>query len=140
MSQENVETIRRMYDAWLNADTETVYETFDAELRVNPDPEASWVGVDEVYVGHEGMARYMRSVYEAFDEYRPEVEEILDLGDDRVLTLAIEHGRGRGSGAEVQHNKTAHLWTLRDGKATQLDLYLDRARALEDVGLAGDPG
>jgi ketosteroid isomerase-like protein len=87
------------------------------------------------YRGHEGITRYMQSVYEAFEDYRPEVEQIVDLGDERVLTLAIEHGRGRGSGAEVQANKTAHLWTLRNGKATQLDLYLDRARALEAVGL-----
>jgi ketosteroid isomerase-like protein len=135
MSHENVETIRRMYEAWLAGDTEAVYETFDPDIRVNPDPEASWVGVDEVYRGHEGLARYMRSVYEAFEDYRPEVEEILDLGDERVLTLAIEHGRGRGSGAEVQANKTAHLWTLHNGKATQLDLYLDRARAREATGL-----
>jgi len=135
MSQENVEVIQRMYEAWLEGDTETVYRTFDSDIRVNPDPEASWVGVDEVYRGHEGMRQYMEAVYEAFEEYRPEVEQILDLGDERVLTLAIEHGRGRGSGAEVQSNKTAHLWTLRDGKATQLDLYLDRDRALEDAGL-----
>ncbi|HEY8770169.1 MAG TPA: nuclear transport factor 2 family protein [Thermoleophilaceae bacterium] len=94
-----------------------------------------WVGVNETYRGHEGMARYMASVYEAFEDYRPEVEEILDLDDERVLTLAVEHGRGRESGADVQANKTAHLWTLRDGKATQLDLYLERARALEAVEL-----
>jgi ketosteroid isomerase-like protein len=136
MSQQNVETIRRMYEAWLAGDNEAVYETFDPDIRVHPDPEASWVGVDEVYRGHEGLARYMQSVYEAFEDYRPEVEEILDLGDERVLTLAIEHGRGRGSGAEVQANKTAHLWTFRNGKATQLDLYLDRARAREAAGLS----
>jgi ketosteroid isomerase-like protein len=136
MSEDNVATIRRMYEAWLAGDTEVVYETFDPALRVNPDPEASWVGVDDVYIGHEGMARYMRSVYEAFEDYRPEVERILDLDDERVLTLAVEHGRGRGSGAEVQANKTAHLWTLRDGKATRLDLFLDRARAFEAVGLS----
>jgi ketosteroid isomerase-like protein len=135
MSQENVEIIRRMYEAWLADDTDAVYETFDPEIKVNPDPEATWVGVDETYHGHEGLARYMESVYEAFEDYRPEVEEILDLGDDRVLTLAIEHARGRGSGAEVEARKTAHLWTLRDGKATQLDLFLDRARALQVAGL-----
>ena len=51
------------------------------------------------------------------------------------MTLAIESGRGRGSGAAVQSNRTAHVWTLRDGKATRLDLYNDRTVALKAVGL-----
>lgn len=135
MSEENVETIRRMYDAWLAEDYETVFQTYDPEIRLNPDPEASWVGIGESYVGHPGVRRYMAAVYEAFVGYRPEVEDILDAGEGRVLTLAIEHGRGRSSGADVEARRTAHLWTLREGRAVQLDLFLDRRRAFEAVGL-----
>jgi len=117
MSQENVTTIRRMYDAWLAENFETVYETFDPEIRLNPDPDASWVGIGDSYVGHAGVRRYMAAVYDAFDEYRPEVEDVRDVGELQVLTLAIEHGRGRGSGARVEANRTAHLWTLSNGKS-----------------------
>jgi ketosteroid isomerase-like protein len=134
MSQQNVEIVRRMYEAWLASDFSTVYATLDESIELNPDPEAAWVGIGEVYRGHDGMRSYMRSVYEAFDEYRPEIEQLIDAGD-QVLTLAIEHGRGRGSGAEVEAHKTAHLWTLRDGKAVRLDLYLNRDEALKAVGL-----
>ncbi len=136
MSQENVETIRRLYAAWSAEDFETVYETYDPEINLNPDPEASWVGIGDSYVGHAGVRRYMAAVYEAFEDYRPEVEGIREVGEGRVLTLAIEHGRGRGSGAEVEARRTAHLWTLRNGKAVQLDLFLDRGRAFEAVGLS----
>jgi ketosteroid isomerase-like protein len=76
----------------------------------------------------------MAQVYEAFEDYRPEVEDLLDAGD-KVITLAIEHGRGRGSGARVEARRTAHVWTMRTNKAIRLDLYLDRAEALEAVGL-----
>ena len=136
MSQENVEIIGRMYDAWLSDDYETVFATYDPDVRLNPDPEASWVGIGDRYVGHDGIRRYMRAVYEAFEDYRPEVEKIIDAGEQRVLTLAVEHGRGRGSGAQVEARRTAHLWTLREGRVVQLDLFLDRRRALEAVGLA----
>jgi ketosteroid isomerase-like protein len=135
MSRENVEIVRRMYDAWMAGDYETVFSTYAPDIRLNPDPEAWWVGVDEDYLGHDGVRRYMRAVYEAFEDYRPEIEQIIDAGEGRVLTLAVEHGRGRGSGAEVQAMNTAHLWTLRDGKAVRLDLFMDRERALEAVGL-----
>jgi ketosteroid isomerase-like protein len=136
MSHENVEILRGMYEAWMAGDDEAAYSIFDPAIRLNPDPEASWVGMDEDYVGHDGVRRYMDAVNEAFEEYRPEVERIIDAGEGRVLTLAVEHGRGRGSGAEVQAARTAHLWTLRDGMAVRLDLFLDRSRALEAVGLS----
>ena len=76
----------------------------------------------------------MQTVYEAFEDYRPLIERLIDAGD-QVVTLAIESGRGRGSGAEVQSARTAHVWTLRSGKAVRLDLYNDRAKALKALGL-----
>jgi ketosteroid isomerase-like protein len=132
MSQANVEIIERMYDAWRVGDFETVYATFDESIEIHPDPEATWVGIGDVYRGHAGMRSYMKAVHEAFEDYRPDVERLIGLGEV-VLTLAIERGKGRGSGADVQANKTAHVWTMRDGRAVRLDLYLDRDRALEAV-------
>jgi ketosteroid isomerase-like protein len=134
MSQENVEVIGRMYDAWLAGDFDTVYATFDEDIEIHPDPEATWVGIGEVYRGLDGMRSYLKAVYEAFEDYRPEVERLIPV-DEKVLTLAIEHGKGRGSGADVQATKTAHVWTMRGGTAVTLDLYLDRDRALEALGL-----
>src|ERR1039458_4041675 len=90
MSQENVEIIRGMYAAWLAQDIRAVYETFDEDIELNPDPEASWVGIGQTYRGLAGIKSYMAAVYDAFKDYRPEVEELMDLGD-QVLTLAIEH-------------------------------------------------
>jgi ketosteroid isomerase-like protein len=133
MSRQNVEIMRRMYDAWLRNDPAAL-EAIDSEIELRPDPEAYWVGVNRSYRGHDGLAEYLRAVYEAFEDYRPEVERFLDVGD-KVVTLAIEHGRGRGSGAAVESARTAHVWTMRERKAIRVDLYLDRSRALADVGL-----
>ena len=134
MSEQNVETIRRMYERWLENDP-SLFEAFDPEIELHPDPGAHWVGVDDIYRGHDGVRSYMAHVYEAFEDYRPEVEDVLDAGD-RVVTLAIEHGRGKRSGARVEAARTAHVWTMRSNKATRVDLYLDRAEALEAVGLS----
>jgi ketosteroid isomerase-like protein len=76
----------------------------------------------------------VRTVEEAVEGYRPEIERFIDAGD-KVVTLAVESGRGRDSGAEVRSGRTAHVWTLRDGKAIRLDLYNDRSAALKAVGL-----
>jgi ketosteroid isomerase-like protein len=133
MSQENVEIVRRMYEARLRNDP-AMFDALDPEIELHPDPEAYWVGVNRTYRGYDGLSEYMRAVYEAFEDYRPEVERFLDAGD-KVVTLAVEHGRGRDSGAEVQSARTAHVWTLRNRKAIRLDLYIDRERALEALGL-----
>jgi len=135
MSHENVDVIRRMYDRWLQGDP-SLFDAFDPKIELHPDPAADWVGVDAVYRGHDGVRRYMAHVYEAFEDYRPEVEELVDAGD-KVVTLAIEHGRGRVSGATVEARRTAHVWTMRANKAIRLDLYLDRAKGLEAAGLTG---
>src|SRR5918992_3467418 len=133
MSRENIETIRRMYERWLQNDA-SLFDAFDDEIELHPDPAADWVGINDIYRGHDGVRRYMAQVYEAFEDYRPEVEDLLDAGD-KVITLAIEHGHGRGSRARVVAGRNAHVWTMRANKAIRVDLYLNRSDALRAVGL-----
>src|SRR5207244_11065695 len=104
MSQENVEVMSRMYEAWLRGDP-ALFDALDPEIELHPDPEAHWVGVNRTYRGHEGMREYMGAVYEAFEDYRPEVEKFIDV-EDKVVTLAAERGGGTGSKDEVQSNRT----------------------------------
>jgi ketosteroid isomerase-like protein len=136
MSQENVEIVRRIYQGFQGEASlvGAFDDAIDDEIELHPDPAADWVGVNDTYRGHDGVRRYMAQVYEAFEDYRPEVEDLLDAGD-KVVTLAIEHGRGRASGARVEARRTAHVWTMRANKAIRLDLYLERAKALEAAGL-----
>jgi ketosteroid isomerase-like protein len=133
MSQENVEIVRRGYERW----TELGKPDYDFM-----DPEIEWRGprefpdLAEPHFGHEGVARYIAKVNEAFDDYRMAPEEFIDAGRDQVLVFSREGGRGKGSGAEVQTHPTAHLWTLRGGKATRMQSYWERSDALEAVGLS----
>jgi ketosteroid isomerase-like protein len=78
----------------------------------------------------------MVKLNEVFDDYRMVAEEFIDAGDDQVLVFAPEGGRGKGSGAEVRTHPTAHLWTIRDGKAVRMQSYWERSDALEAVGLS----
>jgi ketosteroid isomerase-like protein len=106
------------------------------------DPEIEWRGprefpdLAEPHFGHEGVARYIAKINEAFDDYRMAPEEYIDAGGDQVLVFSREGARGKGSGAEVQTHPTAHLWTLRGGKATRMQSYWERSDALEAAGLS----
>jgi ketosteroid isomerase-like protein len=70
-------------------------------------------------------------------DYRFDIEEARGWGD-RVFVVATHHGRGRGSGARIEH-RMAYAYTVRDGKVKHVELWADedgRAAALEAVGLS----
>jgi ketosteroid isomerase-like protein len=78
----------------------------------------------------------MAKLSEVFDDYRMVAEEFIDAGDDQVLVFSREGGSGKGSGAPVQTHPTAHLWTIRNGKAVRMQSFWERSDALAAVGLS----
>lgn len=58
------------------------------------------------------------------------------LGDGRVLALNTMHGRGRGSGMELDE-RLATLQTFRGGRMVRTRFYWgDWSRALEEAGVS----
>ena len=82
-------------------------------------------------MSYENVELVRRGCYDAFAE-----RGVFKYGADQVLVFSREGGRGRGSGAEVVTQPTAHLWTIRDGKAIRMQSYWERSEALEAVGLS----
>jgi len=144
MSQQNVEIVRRIYAA-LDLSVPGSVSRFGGppeSIKGLIDREIEWQGprefpdLAETVYGYAGMARYGAKIAEALDDYRMVPERFIDARDDRVLVFSREGGRGKGSGAEVQTHLTAHLWTLKDGKAVRMQSYWERSDALEAVGLS----
>jgi ketosteroid isomerase-like protein len=138
-----VEIMRRIYEAFDLSQPGSVELDAPSDARVTDliDPEIEWRGprefpdLAEPVYGLQGMASYRAKIAEAIEDYRMVPEEFIDAGDDRVLVFSREGGRGRGSGAEVETHPTAHLWTLRNGKAIRMQSYWERSDALEAAGL-----
>jgi ketosteroid isomerase-like protein len=65
-------------------------------------------------------------------------EDYRELDGDRVLILMQHRGHGRASGLGDKEVRTegANVAHIRDGVVVQLDLYWDRDRALDDLGLS----
>jgi ketosteroid isomerase-like protein len=78
------------------------------------------------------MQDYER-VEETWDEHRVEPEKIIDAGD-RVVLFQREFQRGKSSGVELEI-EAAVIFDLRAGRITRVQGYMDRAAALEAVGL-----
>jgi ketosteroid isomerase-like protein len=132
MSQENVEVVRRAYEAWAAADFETLFRLIDERAvirRVPPLPLGSGT-----YHGHEGLVETSTEWSEDFAEWEMRAEELFDLGD-HVLVRVYQRAVGAGSGVPVE----SHYWflhALRNGRITRLDMYATEAPARKAAGLS----
>ena len=132
MSQENIEIVRRAYDAFNRADEEAVIELADPEIVID----ASRLTFNpNVYVGVQGIRDIAAGMGEVWEEISFEVRDVVDLGE-RVVVVERLTGKGRGSGIEVAQDWGA-VWTVRDGSVVRVELgYPDREAALAAARLA----
>jgi ketosteroid isomerase-like protein len=130
MSEENVEIVRRMYEAYIRGDADRSLEHF------HPDVVADFsVRVDTgISRGREQLAKVVSSWMGAWDQYLEEMNEIRDLGDS-ILVVSTQRGRGKGSGVELS-NQFASLYEVEGGLITRVTMYATRADALEAAGLS----
>jgi ketosteroid isomerase-like protein len=132
VSQENVEVMRRVIEAWNRNEEESVMPLFDPDVIV--DATRRLVN-PKTYAGIEGVRAMLADRDEVWEEFRFEPDEFLDAGD-RVLVIGRWVGQGRGSGVEVVQ-PIAHIFTLRDGRIVRSELgYSDRGTALKAAGLS----
>ena len=133
MSQENVDLVRSMYASWQCGDYSSAawaHPEIETVMADGPAP-GSWTGVV-------GAAEGWRDFLNVWEDYHSEVEEYRELDDDRVLVLVRRSGRGKKSRIELADMaaKGAVLYHVKDGKVTRQVVYLDRERALADLGLS----
>src|SRR3954451_14777729 len=131
MSQENVEVVRRAFEAFDS-------EGFDG-LAEFWHPDINWRAMEGapddvgVFTGHDAMRRYLDDWLEMFDG-RIELEEFIDAGD-RVVVMQHGSGKSKRTGIPVDLRYTV-VYTVQDGKIVRGREYPTRSEALKAVGLA----
>jgi ketosteroid isomerase-like protein len=129
MSQENVEIVRGMHEV---VGTEAALDCFDPEVVMFPTP--SGPDAAAPYVGYDGLNAWVRDFREALGDFQTYAQEIIDVGDSRVLAITVVHGEGRASGIPFDF-RSATVYTLRDGRIVRVEAYDTKVEALEAVGL-----
>jgi uncharacterized protein len=131
MSQENVEVVRRGFDAWNAGDMEGVRDTYDSDavMRYHGDfPEPG------PFVGRDAIMRQFDRLRDALDERDSLVfvSGFLDAGDTVVNRFAW---RGEGVGPAMDLELTV-VYTVRGGRIVEADFFRDHDEALEAAGLS----
>jgi len=129
----NLDLVRSIVGPWERGDYSSV-DWADPEIEyvhvAGPAP-GSWVGIN-------GMEEGWGEMLSVMTEHRVEAYEFRELDGDRVLVLFHLRGHGRTSGLDLgrMQAKVASLFHVDGGRVTRLVNYLDRDRALADLGLA----
>ncbi len=120
MSQENVEIVRGMLDAFHHGDFEASLTFLDEDVEWNDPRDVPGAGVHR---GPQEVRRWIARWLGAWESYTAEAEELIDAGD-QVVVVHHERGRGRGSGVEVDR-RSANVYDVRHGKVVRMRAYLD---------------
>jgi ketosteroid isomerase-like protein len=126
MSKENVELVRMLFSALEREEFQVVLGLFD--------PEVEWSATEGTFSGIEGVVSSFVEWMEPWDEHHIEPVEFLECGDGRVFAAIHLTARGEHSGMEIDQ-RFFQLYTLREGKITRMDEYVDRPPAHEAAGL-----
>jgi ketosteroid isomerase-like protein len=134
MSRENVEIVGSVFEAWNDGSLEDVLP-FAAEG-------IEWVEVEGLpgieggdFRGKARVRSMLESLLDTWEHYRLEPEDVRAVGDDRVIAVLREVGRGRLSGAPAE-SRWGYVVTVRDGKVSRVEAYRNPQDALEAVGLS----
>jgi ketosteroid isomerase-like protein len=130
ISEQNVDLVRRMHEAYLGPEPERALAFLDPDVvydaRERPD--------GKLWRGHDGVRRAMTEWGEVWDEWEIATEGYLEAGSDKVLTLWRERGRGKGSGVSLEQSG-ANLVTVGGGRIVHIRMYVNRQEALEAAGM-----
>jgi ketosteroid isomerase-like protein len=136
MSQENVEIVRRVFDAADRRDADAIFALYDPDVEWDASRMLPGLGeFTEVAHGHDGLRRFFGEWLEAWESDEYVYDELIDTGGDVVVSIATQRGRGRVSGVEVAR-LLAGVWTIRAGRIVRVVWFPTRAEALEAVGLS----
>jgi ketosteroid isomerase-like protein len=87
------------------------------------------------FTGVAGFVEFLQAWVEPYEEWRIEVDEILDAGEDRVVALLRQLGRMRGSESQVEM-RYGVVYSLRDGRISRAVAYATPEQALKAAGLS----
>jgi ketosteroid isomerase-like protein len=135
VSEENVQTVQRVIEAWNADDLDAFLAELDADVEWQPAIEPGLEGKATTYRGHDGARKIWRQDRgEAWKRLINRPQEFRDLGES-VLALGHIDLTARVTGIEFRQ-EVGEVFDLRAGKIVRIRDFLTHAEALEAAGLS----
>jgi ketosteroid isomerase-like protein len=116
-------SVQAGYEAWNRDDMEAARSFADPEVEVYVAQDADLpVGLDDAYYGPDGYCQAMEEWSEAWRNWRVEVDDVVEVAQDKFLVTGRHFGEGRASGVKLERWSAA-LYTIRRGKILRVDMF-----------------
>jgi ketosteroid isomerase-like protein len=126
----NLEIARRSFEEMRNRRYEG--SVWDPEVEViNAE---GWV-IQTTYRGHEGLRRWWADLAEAFGDFDIELDDVMEIDGERVLTTQRFVGHFRTTDIPFDGAWASILW-IRDGRVVRAQGFLSKRRAMRAAGIA----
>lgn len=127
MAEENLDTLRRLYDRWGAGDwTETaLFDRHAVGIFPDPNPRAQY--------GIEAMNEYMGRFLSSWTDIRIAAVRYRAAGDT-ILVDARLTAAGKTSGVPIE-NEIFHAWTFRAGLVIRMEVFERESEALQATGV-----
>ena len=131
MPRDNIAILREGFDALSSGDEERILAFAHPDFETDVPPEFS--AEPDTYRGHDGIRRYFQLFDDAMEDVRFEAERAWEAGDDVVAVVRLT-ARGKQTGIPVEQ-RSAQVWTIRDGRALRAQTFVELAEAFAVAGL-----
>lgn len=125
--------VRRFVDAWNRRDVDALVADLSAAVVWEENP--GFPGLRAVYRGRAEVREWAEEILEPWESSYGRLEEMTELGDDRMLAEFVITGRSKGGGVPVELRFWLILWFV-GGKIDRRQVFWERRAALEAAGLS----
>jgi ketosteroid isomerase-like protein len=129
MSQENVEIVRAVIDAFNRGDLEAAFKHMDSDFEIDA---SRTIGPVHGVLKLDQIRAALDEFFGLWEAVRIEIDKFIDAGE-QIATAFTSHHRGR-DGIEVTV-RPSFVWTIRDGRIVRQCFYQEWQEALEALGL-----
>ena len=128
---ENVETLKRGYQAFGQGDMETVMALYTDDITWEAgDPSTGLPGAG-THEGKDGVQRFFGTIPENFDQFSVNPDEWIDGGGDTVIVLG--HNEATTKSGNSFKAPFVHIWRFRDGKVCRVQSLTDTALVKQNL-------
>ena len=134
MSQQNIDIVRKGYDAFGRGDIAGLLALLDADVEWTT-PGASDLPTAGTRRGQAQVGEFFKTINEIieFDSFEPNTF----LADgDRVVVLGTDHFRVKGGSGKSLKESWAHVFTIGNGKITAFQEFIDTSALAAELKAA----
>jgi ketosteroid isomerase-like protein len=127
---ENSDALKRGYEAFNNADVETLAALFSHDIRWEG-PNTEGVPMSGVHVGKEDVLSALAGIGLMFDSFHVSPDEMIEQGETIVV---LSHVDAKTQSGQELKLPGVEVWRMTDGVAHRVQSLLDTAEVKAAIG------